>query len=132
MLTIDADNGQCPREPVALLVAAEQSAALIDPRTTLAAQKQEVGAAGSRPLPCIIGRAEDRDHQLARALDGISGIAIGPDMGAGLGAHLDDVFSKNTAGEIDVSCPIGVSPLVPADRRCPPLPVVESGSEIIC
>ena len=132
MLTIDADNGQCPREPVALLVAAEETTSLTDPCAAFAAHEQEVGAAHFRPLTGIYGRAEDRDHQLARALDGISGIAIGPDMGAGLGAHLDDVFSKNTAGEIDVSCPIGVSPLVPADRRCPPLPVVESGSEIIC
>ncbi len=116
---------------VRLLVAAEKPAPLVDPRAPLAAHEQEVGAASLRPLTGVYGRAEDRDHQLAGALIDIAGIAVGPDTGAGLGAHLDDVVAEHAAGEIDVSCPIRISPLVPAYCRGPPFPVGESGAEII-
>ncbi len=123
--------GGSDRPAVRSLVAAEQSAALIDPRAALAAHEQEVGAAGFRPLTRVHWRAEDRDHQLAGALIGISGIAVGPDVGPGLGAHLDDVVAEHAAREIDVSRPVRISPLAAADRRSPPLPVGERGAEVI-
>ncbi len=52
-------------------------------------------------------------------------------MGAGLGAHLDDVVAEHAAGEINIPGPIRISPLVAAYGRGPPFPVRESGAEII-
>ncbi len=123
--------GQTHPVSVALLVAAEQSAALIDPRAALAAHEQEVGAAVFRPLTRVHWRAEDRDHQLAGALVGIVGIAVAPDVGAGLGPHLDDVVAEHAAGEIYFVYRIRVTPSVAAEARSSPLPVVEGGVEII-
>ncbi len=114
-----------------LLIPPDLPTPLVDPRTTLAAHKQEVGAAAFRPLAGVHRRAEDRDHQLARTLINIAGIPVGPDMGAGLGPHLNDVVAQHAAGEIHFVCRIRVAPPAAAERRRPPLPVVESGSEII-
>ncbi len=116
---------------VRLLVAAEKPAPLVDPCAALAAHEQEVGAAGFRPLTGVYGRAEDRYHQLAGALIGIVGIAVGPDVGTGLGADFNDVVAEHAAGEIYVSCPIRVAPPVAAYCLSPPLPVAESGAEIV-
>ncbi len=114
-----------------LLDAAVGLAPLVDPCAALAAGEQEVGRASFRPLIVVLGRAENRDHQLAGALIGIAGVAVGPDMGPSLGAHFDDVLAKHTAGEIYFVCRIRVAPPVAAYCRCPPLPVGESGAEII-
>ncbi len=82
-----------------LLVAAEQSATRPDPRAALAAQEQEVGTAWSAIWSCRSrGQIKVLHHQLAGALIGIAGIPVGPDMGAGLGADLDDVVAIPIAG----------------------------------
>ncbi len=120
-------QGRCVR----LLVAAEKPAPLVDPCAALAAHEQEVGAAGLRPLTRVLWRGEDRYHQLAGALVDVAGIAVGPDTGAGLGADFNDVVAEHAAGEIDFVYRIRVAPPVAADCRSPPLPVIESGAEIV-
>ena len=114
-------QGRCVR----LLVAAEQSSARSDPSAALAAHEQEVGLAWSLVWSCPSrGQVKLLHHQLAGALNGIVGIAVAPDMGTALGAHLDEVLAKHAAGPAD-SIGSWVSPPVVVRGLRPPLPVGE-------
>ncbi len=70
------------------------------------------------------GQIKGLHHQLAGALDGIAAPAVAPDMGAGLGADLDDVLAKHAAGPAD-SIGSRVRPAIIVRSRGAPLPVGE-------
>ncbi len=113
------------RGPVVLLVAAEQVAARTDPCAALAAHEQEVGLAWSSVLSCRSrGQIKLLNHHLAGALIDVGRVAVGPDMGPGLGADLDDVLAQHAAGPAD-SVVDGVRPPVVVAGRGAPFPVGE-------
>ena len=120
------------RGQAASLVTAEQSTTRPDPCTALAAHEQEVGAA-SRCIPTSRSRRDDLHHQLAGALVNIAGIPVGPDMGSGLGAHLNDVITQGAAGEgKGISPAKHILPCIAVHFRRAPLPVGELGTGAVC
>ncbi len=111
-------------EPVALLNAADLLSPFVDARTALAAHEQEVGAALMRVLGAVPFWNKGLHHQLAGALVGIVALAVGPDMGAGPGADLEDVRTISPGGKAQ-KVTSRQSPSVIVDQRGAPLKVGE-------